>query len=103
MRQPLELIAVGLNHRTAGIELRERLAFAVAEIPTALEQLTDRDDPVVEQAAILSTCNRVEIYGVARWSPVAEVLQAFLARFHGLEPHELEGALYVHRSDAVPH
>jgi glutamyl-tRNA reductase len=102
MRQPLELIAVGLDHRTAGIELRERVAFAAAEIPRALEKLTDRDNRVLEQAAILSTCNRVEVYGIAPWSPVTEVLQAFIAKFHGLEPHELAGAMYVHRSSAVP-
>src|SRR5260370_42165455 len=65
----LELVAIGLDHRTAGIELRERVAFANDEIPAALGQLTDPADPLLEQAAILSTCNRVELYGVARTRP----------------------------------
>ena len=98
-----ELIAVGLDHTTAGIELREQVAFAGADIPAALEQLTDPADPLLEQAAILSTCNRVEVYGVARSRPPRETFASFLARHHGLEPRALTGALYVHRGDEVPH
>ena len=97
------MVAVGLDHTTAGLELRERVAFADAEIPAALEQLTDPSDPLLEQAAILSTCNRVELYGVARSRPAQERLTSFLARYHGLEPDELASALYVHRGDEVPH
>src|SRR3982074_1336147 len=54
-----ELVAIGLDHRSAMIELRERVAFAEAEIPTALEQLTDPTDPLLEQGATLGTCHRV--------------------------------------------
>jgi glutamyl-tRNA reductase len=97
----LELVAIGLDHRTAGIELRERVAFANAEIPAALGQLTDPADPLLEQAAILSTCNRVELYGVARTRPPREELAAFLAGYHGVAPCELRGTLYVHRGDEV--
>jgi glutamyl-tRNA reductase len=102
-RHQLELVAVGLDHTTAGLELRERVAFAAADIPAALEQLTDPSDPLLEQAAILSTCNRVELYGVARSRSAQERLRSFLARYHGLEPHDLVNALYVHRGDEVPH
>jgi glutamyl-tRNA reductase len=99
----LELVAVGLDHTTAGIELRERVAFADAEIPAALAQLTDPGDPLLEQAAIVSTCNRVELYGVTRARRPRDELMSFLARYHGLEPRELKGAVYVHRGDEVAH
>jgi glutamyl-tRNA reductase len=99
----LELVAIGLDHTTAGLELRERVAFADAEIPAALGRLTDPSDPLLEQAAILSTCNRVELYGVARSRPAPDRLPSFLARYHGREPGELSSALYVHRGDEVAH
>ena len=99
----LELVAIGLDHTTAAIELRERVAFADAAIPAALAQLTDPDDPLLEQAAILSTCNRVELYGLTRSRRSREELTSFLSRFHGLEPHELSGRVYVHRGDEVAH
>ena len=99
----LELVAVGLDHTTAGIELRERLAFSEAEIPPALRRLTDPAETKLEQAAILSTCNRVELYGVTRSRPSADELAALLARSRRVEPDELRRALYVHRGEEVAH
>lgn len=98
-----ELIVIGLDHSTATIELRERVAFADAAIPAALERVTDPSGQLLEQAAILSTCNRVELYGVARSPPRREQLAAFLARHHALEPEELTEALYTYRGDDVAH
>jgi glutamyl-tRNA reductase len=98
-----EFVVVGLDHRTANIELRERVAFADAAIPAALERVTNPSDQLLEQAAILSTCNRVELYGVARSRPREKQLAAFLARHRGLEPDELTDALYTHRGDDVAH
>jgi glutamyl-tRNA reductase len=98
-----QLVAVGLDHTTAGVELRERVAFTDAAVPAALAQLTHPADPLLEQAAILSTCNRVELYGVARSRRPREQLISFLSRYHGLEPGELKGAVYVHRGDEVAH
>ena len=99
----LELVAVGLDHTTAGIELRERLAFSGVEIPAALRRLTDPADADLEQAAILSTCNRVELYGVTRSRPSADELAALLARSRGVDPDELRGAMYLHRGEKVAH
>jgi len=96
----LHLVAVGLDHTTAGVELRERLAFSAAEIPAALRRLTDPADPLVEQAAILSTCNRVELYGAARSRGAADALASFLAG-RGLHGSELASALRVQRGDEV--
>jgi len=62
----LSFVAIGLDHTTAGIALRERVAFSDAEIPAALRRLTDPTDRLLDQAAILSTCNRVE--RIAAWS-----------------------------------
>jgi glutamyl-tRNA reductase len=96
-----ELVTVGLDHRTAGVALREQLAFSHDEIRAALRQLTDADEPLLEQAAILSTCNRVELYGVTRSRRASERLVSFLARFHGLDLDGLTGAVYVHRGRDV--
>jgi glutamyl-tRNA reductase len=98
-----ELVAVGLDHRTAPIDLRERVAFADSEIPTALARLTDPDDRLLEQAVILSTCNRVEVYGAARSRRSRDELTSFLARYHGLAPDELSDSVYVHRDVEVAH
>src|ERR1700759_887690 len=99
----VELVAVGLDHTTAEVQLRERLAFAPAEVPAALACLTAPGISPVEEAAIRSTCNRVEVYGVARQWPPREKLVSFLARFHGLDPDELIRAVYVRRGAEVPH
>ena len=99
----LAFVAVGLDHTTAGIHVRERLAFADAEIPAALHRLTDPADPLVDQAAILSTCNRVELYGVSRSRPDERHLASFLARSHGLDASQVASMVYVHRADQVAH
>ncbi len=57
-----QIVATGLNHRTAPVELREKFAVAPAEIAAALESLLAQ--PGVQEAVIVSTCNRVEIYSV---------------------------------------
>lgn len=100
---PAQFVVVGLDHRAAPIDLRERVAFANSEIPAALAQLTDPADPLFEQAAILSTCNRVEVYGVARSQRSREQLTSWLAGYHGVDPYELEGSVYVHRDGEVAH
>jgi glutamyl-tRNA reductase len=73
------LFILGLNHRTAPVAVRERLAYAEAEIPQALAEIKQRVASVSE-VAILSTCNRVEMVGVAA-DPLAasEELAAFIA------------------------
>jgi glutamyl-tRNA reductase len=98
-----ELVAVGLDHTTADIGLRERVAFADADIPPALARLAAPAGGPFEQVAILSTCNRVELYGVARSALARDELAALLARHRRVGRRELMSALYVHRGDAVPH
>jgi glutamyl-tRNA reductase len=54
------IVVVGLSHHSSPVALRERFAFAEARVPAVLQLL--RTQRIVEEAVILSTCNRVEIY-----------------------------------------
>ncbi len=85
------IVVVGLSHQTAPLELREALAFPRERMREALERL--REESGLAEAMILSTCNRVEIYGRAPES-VAEPVAEFLARFHERRLDELESHLY---------
>jgi glutamyl-tRNA reductase len=97
----MPLIALGLNHLTAPVALREQVAFDAAATPDALSDLAGQ--PGVEEAMILSTCNRTELY-----CSVAEGFEAvpghWLARQHRLTPQRLDEFLYRHdEHDAVRH
>ena len=97
------LLVLGLSHKTAPVALRERLAFRGEQLPSALAHLASV--PGVQEAAILSTCNRVELYvlGDATVDPAPQ-LRVFLAEFHGLRVGEFEGALYESRgAEAARH
>lgn len=97
----MPLIALGLNHLTAPVNLREQVAFDAGAAVEALRELTG--EPGVEEAMILSTCNRTELYvGVA--DGAEDVPQAWLNRHHRLTPGKLDEFLYLHRDDdAVRH
>jgi len=89
----MKLVLVGLNHRTAPVEVRERLAFPEDRLPDALSAL--RQEFGCEEALILSTCNRVEVIahpedGCLR----TDRLIQFLYDFHHLQPPCLEPYLY---------
>jgi glutamyl-tRNA reductase len=89
----MELLVIGLNHKTAPIEIRERLAFQEGEIGKALSQA--KSLPSLKEAMILSTCNRVEIYAAARETEKAILdLKNFLSQYHDLSLEEFEGNLY---------
>jgi glutamyl-tRNA reductase len=89
----MELIVIGLNHRTASIEIRERLAFPDDRIEMALHQVQSL--PSLKENMILSTCNRVEIYAAARETEKAIIdLKHFFSQFHSLSLREFEKNLY---------
>jgi glutamyl-tRNA reductase len=95
----MQLFALGINHHTAPLAVREQVAFDVARLPTALNDLL-RAKPVRE-AAILSTCNRTELYCAAE-RPEAAV--EWLAEYHALSPSHIQPYLYTHpQRDAVRH
>lgn len=84
---------VGLSFRTAPLQLRERLAFAPAEIPAVLRELCAA--PAVAEAMLLSTCNRVEFYLVSEDPAAAEqTVRELFARHRRVAADELDGALY---------
>jgi len=80
----MSVVVIGLSHRSAPVELRERFAFAGEKIPDALAAL--RQAGLATEGVVLSTCNRVEIYAVTPLAPdvaFAE-LKKFLTTFHGV-------------------
>ena len=96
------IVIVGLSHRTAPIGVREALAFPPERIPEALSRL--RSEVGLAEAMILSTCNRVEVYGREGERPSGDALVAFLAAFHGRPRAEIESFLYrLAGEDAVRH
>jgi len=78
----MSVVVVGLSHRSAPVELRERFAFAGAKIPDALKSL--RESGIADEAVILSTCNRVEIYAATSLEPGKAFgeLKEFLTNIH---------------------
>ena len=58
----MEIVLVGLNHRTAPVEVRERVSFTAEQARRAAEELRSRG--ILEETLVLSTCNRSEVYGV---------------------------------------
>lgn len=96
------VIAIGLNHQSAPVTLRERFAFPESKIPDVLESI--RQSGLADEAVILSTCNRVEVYASTSHDPAraSDELKNFLLQFHGYsdpvtdeiyrltEPHSIE-------------
>jgi len=97
----MALIAIGLNHLTAPLAFRERVAFAPENTASALAELTA--EPGVREAAILSTCNRTELYCTVEGGNET-VPAAWLQRHHQLTGERLAEFLYLHTdADAVRH
>ena len=91
---------IGVNHKTAPVEVRERLAIPESRLPEALKRFTQH--PGVDEGLILSTCNRVELLAQTRNGSAD--LRAFLRDYFQLEPAELEPHLYEYREhDAIRH
>ncbi|EMR8458256.1 glutamyl-tRNA reductase [Neisseria gonorrhoeae] len=85
----MQLTAVGLNHQTAPLSIREKLAFAAAALPEAVRNLA-RSNAATE-AVILSTCNRTELYCVGD----SEEIIRWLADYHSLPIEEIRPYLYT--------
>jgi glutamyl-tRNA reductase len=97
------IVLVGLNHRTAPVEVREQVAFDDGRLQPALHHLRALEG--VAEAAILSTCNRVEVIACGpEPEKLAAGLPAFLARERGLAKGALDGHLYAYTGrEAVRH
>jgi glutamyl-tRNA reductase len=91
----MSVVVIGLSHRSAPVELRERFAFAESKIPDALHQL--RECGLVTEGVVLSTCNRVEIYAATPLAPDDQFfarVKKFLVEHHAYDG-ELGDELYT--------
>src|ERR1700754_4298991 len=92
-----ELLALGVSHKTAPLELRERLSLTEGRAVSALRELTGADG--IHEAAAISTCNRTELYLIVSDPVQAEsTALGVLTRQAEIRPTELLGHLYSHRS-----
>ncbi|MCP4803875.1 MAG: glutamyl-tRNA reductase [Proteobacteria bacterium] len=98
----LELVSLGLNHKTAPVEIRERLAMGDGQIPQHFQAI--KSDQLSSETVILSTCNRVELYAVVHPDDGGDRLTRYLAQAHGLKHRDLTSHLYQFKgSRAVSH
>lgn len=99
----MRIVLVGMNHKTAPVEIRERLQLACGDEDAALGELLSI--PEVREVILLATCNRVEVLArVADGEAVLKRLKDFICRQGNLSPEELERCLYVHRDrEAIRH
>src|ERR671916_1856317 len=101
----MAIVLVGLNHKTAPVEVRERLAFTDEACADSLRALVDGE--VVREGLIVSTCNRVEILAAAarrKGEDAVGRLSEFLSRARSVPAELFSGHLYTHADgDAVRH
>jgi len=100
----VQIAVIGCNHRTAPLELRERVAFSPQQALQAADALRHRG--ILEEAVILSTCNRSELYGVPGETGVdtGAAMEEFFTSFHGVSAADLNGRMYRWAgADAVRH
>jgi len=94
----MTLLTLGINHKTAPVAIRERVAFAPEDLKEALRQVCSASQ--LQEAAILSTCNRTEVYCSAESSDARRIL-AWMSEYHGLNLAELEACSYMYRDEAA--
>lgn len=96
----MSLLALGINHASAPLEVREKVAFPAEKMEDALQDI--RHALGMEEVAILSTCNRTEMY----LTPAADSqkVQEWLREYHQLEPQQIDACFYSYNDhDAVRH
>jgi len=103
MTSPLRLFVLGVNHRTAPLSVREQLSFTPTKLKDALGRLKCCED--VEGGAILSTCNRSEIYVTSR-SPLftGDYIKQFIGDVHRIDAGDFAGSFYeLENKDVIEH
>jgi glutamyl-tRNA reductase len=103
MVEKREIVVIGLNHKTAPVEVRECLAFSSEDNTKVLQAM--RQEPCVDEIVLFSTCNRVEfLLATKDVSKAVETVKNFLADFKKTPRSTFEQALYLHSGDeAVRH
>jgi glutamyl-tRNA reductase len=99
----VSIVLVGLNHHTAPVELREQLSLSGCALTMALDDI--RQTSVLNEAVILSTCNRLEIYGVAADAAQGRAfIQNFVTTLQNIPPETMHPHLYFRQdTDAIHH
>jgi glutamyl-tRNA reductase len=100
----MKIVVLGLNHKTAPVEIREKLAFDAVETTRALCELKNRFRQA--EFVLISTCNRVELYCADKRAGGADAddLAKFISEFHNIKPEKFAEFLYSYRDeDAVRH
>jgi glutamyl-tRNA reductase len=99
----LDIVLLGINHKTAPIEVRECIAFSEDESKSALHALHRKS--FIKEVLLFSTCNRVEVLLVTNNKPKAvKETKGFIAKFNKIALEQFEDALYIHEGDdAVRH
>src|SRR5258705_11731521 len=96
----MSIVLVGINHKSAPVEVRERLAFTEEACSTGLHMLVDGE--IVREGLIVSTCNRVEVLAETssgRLSDSIEAVNQFHSRTDSVQPSFFETHLYQHTDD----
>lgn len=98
-----EILLLGINHKTAPVELRECIAFSSDEVDVALERLIQSSD--INEVMLISTCNRVEMLFTTETPDTAvDRIKTFLAEFNRVQIDKFESSFYLHHGDdAVRH
>ena len=98
----MTLIAFGINHKTAPVDIREKVAFAPEKMEQALHQCINNG--TVSEAAIVSTCNRTELYTNINEESDFNSLLEWFCQYHNLDKENVEPYIYLHsNNDAVQH
>ena len=91
----MKTVVIGLNHKTADVDLREKLAFNGPRLEDGIRQI--RELPEIKETVIISTCNRVEIYlTVKDVGKAFEAIKDFFVRFFEIRKESLDNALYLY-------
>ncbi|MGD8569178.1 MAG: glutamyl-tRNA reductase [Gammaproteobacteria bacterium] len=97
----MSILAFGINHKTAPVDIRERVAFEPGKISHALKDLVAQ--PAVNEAAIISTCNRTEVYCGLERNDLAMMVN-WVRQYHQLGERDIQPYIYAHPDhDAVRH
>lgn len=99
-RITMTLLALGINHKTAPVALRERVSFTPDTLDQALNSLLSQ--PMVQSGVVLSTCNRTELYlSVEQQADLQEQLVRWLCEYHDLREEDVRNSLYWHQDNAA--
>ncbi len=96
----MHIIVVGLNHKTAPVEIRERLAFSESALPDAMSALKNKKS--ILENVIVSTCNRTEVYAVVDQLHTGRYyIKEFLSEWFEIEQKEFSNHLFIHEQEAA--